>query len=139
MSVLSDRQFADQVNAGGASRRLKDKAPAPASGFYVSTPKFEQAIQRPVTAKDAAQHRDRILSERQQGYQGGWNQDGTRYLDHSIRVDDLSTAVALGRRFNQKSVYDAGADKYHSGFGKRTAPKSVQRVAAALHRGTPSQ
>lgn len=135
---MSDQQFAAQVNAGGASRRLSDGAAAPASGFFVSTPKFEQAVARPVTSTDVAQHRARVLSERSGGYQGGWNDNGTRCLDHSIRVKEFSNAIVLGRQFNQKSVYDAGADKYHSGFARRTAPTSVQRVASALHKGTPA-
>lgn len=139
MSVLSDAQFADQVNGGGSSRRLINRSQAPASGYYVSTPKFEEKHDRPVTASDVGQHRDRVMADRSSGYQGGWNDNGTRYLDHSIRVHEFSNAIVLGRRFGQKSIYDAHADAYHSGFGKRTAPSSVQRVAKALHKGTPGQ
>lgn len=132
--VLSNAEFAEKVNEGGASRRVSDLTEAPKTGVYVSTPDLERKKDGPVTADDAASHRDLIISTRGQhsAYQGGWTDD-QRYLDHSINVENVPTAAALALRWKQKSVYDAGNDRYHSGFTAKPAPRSVMRIAHAQH------
>lgn len=110
MSALSNRQFAHDANARGASRRLDTHEAAPADGVYVSTPGHERRIKGRANARDVARHA--LTLRGKQGYQGGWRQDGETYLDHSVRTHTPAVAATLGRQWKQKSIYDARHDSY---------------------------
>lgn len=138
MSRVSDEQFAHLANTGGASRRVITREEAPKSGVYVSTPDLEQRYDHNVTAKDVAEHRQRILNTRgAKGvqFQGGWPEDGRVYLDHSINAKHLSNGFVLARpdRWDQKSMYDADKGVYHS--TSRRAPRQVERASGIKRRG----
>ena len=39
-------------------------------------------------------------------YIGIWVEDGHMYIEHSVRIKDVNTALTMGRVFNQQAVYD---------------------------------
>ena len=38
------------------------------------------------------------------GDAGLWYSDGVFYVDHSIKIDDLETAIEYGKKHNQQSI-----------------------------------
>lgn len=127
--VLSDAQFADRVNNGGATRRMSDHE-VPTSGYMVSTPTRgfagSQGSYQPtgeLTAHGAHAHQKYLeaahggmLSTDDTGphvadgsaYQGGWHDKATgiTHLDRSIKVYHPGLAVALGQSNKQVAIWD---------------------------------
>ena len=42
--------------------------------------------------------------EEMNGDAGLWYSDGVFYVDHSIKIDDLETAIEYGKKHNQQSI-----------------------------------
>ena len=51
----------------------------------------------------SAEEAARIVEE-MNGDAGLWYSDGVFYVDHSIKIDDLETAVEYGRQHDQQSI-----------------------------------
>lgn len=124
MAALSNRQFARQVNAEGASRSVRTGEEAPKTGVYVSTPNREQQYRNDVSPGAVGRHMQKLVNDRRGGYQGGWKEGkGSVYLDHSVRTTTLGLAVGLGRAYEQKAVY---APQRKSGQYIDTSPGSPE-------------
>lgn len=109
MSRVSDEQFAAEANAGGVSRRVGDRSRGPKSGYYVSTPRFEEKHEgSPVTPEHARTHRRHLLDAgKESSFQGGWSHNNTAYLDNSVRFHSRALAMTMGAHWQQRAIHDA--------------------------------
>jgi hypothetical protein len=95
---LSDAQFADTVNTGGASRRWDTNEEPPTRGYMISTPSSEAVHPGNVTTEQVAAHRASSGADAsarkaagEEVYQGGWQaphpttQEPSSFLDVSTR------------------------------------------------------
>lgn len=127
--VLSDDEFAKQVNEGGATRRISDHT-VPTTGFQVALPTrgFEGGDgayhpNGPLTAHGAHAHQKYIEAAHgggprdeetgphvadHSGYQGGWHdsETGVTHLDRSVRLLHPGLARSIGRSANQIAIWD---------------------------------
>ena len=106
------QEIIDRTNAEGGvsySATTHDFAPAD-KGFAVSiAPERGMMVRGPLTAEDLgtfARKNAEVLSD-PRAHLGTWKDNaGTTHVDISVIVPDQAEAIALGRQYKQKAIYD---------------------------------
>lgn len=127
MGALSDDQFANAVNDGGASRLLHNNEAVPtgsqsARQYAVARQgQTEKKAPIPLSATTARAHADMLradptVANDKAAMQGGWrgrDDDGVdkAFLDLSFRRIGRAASVEEGRANKQLAVYDLGHDR----------------------------
>lgn len=111
MGALSHDQFAEHVNAGGATRLLHttEEVPLQRKTYAVSDVFHEKPVPAPVTGEQVAQHHAGMLADQRLAHphaaQGGWREDDTVYLDSSALVTGRRNALVEGKKNGQIAVF----------------------------------
>lgn len=114
MGALSHDQFAEHVNAGGATRLLhtNESVPLERGNYAVSDPYHESVVPAPVTGTQVAEHHAGMLRDPRladpRASQGGWREDETVYLDSSKLVAGRRNALVEGKKNGQIAVFSHG-------------------------------
>ncbi len=94
---------------GGFSYNITTGESIPSSGYMVSLHGYEMVIPSDIFhAKDIRDYVSNNASQlyREDLFMGGWIKDDKVYLDVSVNIPDLETAVYTGMVNNQHSIYD---------------------------------
>jgi hypothetical protein len=107
--VLSNAEFANLANKGGASRNLQTFEPAEGPGVMVSKPGAEKITNAPLTPEQAKSFRKQHeVQATSYDYQGAWKSGNKIFQDVSRKHPDLESARSAGERDEQIAGYDLG-------------------------------
>lgn len=152
-TVLSDDQFAAETNTwrggyAGASRNVHTGAQAKigSPGYLVGVVGHEVKKAGPARTSDVTTHRAKMLadpavSSDEAAHQGSWHvgpegaapvpEESVTY-DHSRRVLGKQFAIRLGRRENQKAIFDLKkGDDVELPAGRMARALEVDNAAAS--------
>lgn len=125
--MLSNEQFAELANKGGASRSFKTGESPKGPGVMVSIPGAEKITKAPYTAAEAesfkAEHSAKAKGD---VYQGAWKSGDKIFSDISEKHTNLASARKAGVAQKQIAGYDLGgtdARRMEGGniyFGRKT-------------------
>jgi hypothetical protein len=109
IQMLSNEQFAELANQGGASRSFKTGESPTGPGIMVSVPGAEKITNAPYTAEQAKsfkeEHATRSIGD---VYQGAWKTGGKIFSDISVKHKTLPEARKAGVENKQIAGYDLG-------------------------------
>jgi hypothetical protein len=94
---------------GGFSYNITTGESTPSNGYMVSLHGYEMVIPSDIFhAKDIRDYVSNNAAQlyREDLFMGGWIKDDKVYLDVSVNILDLETAVYTGMVNNQQSIYD---------------------------------
>lgn len=125
--MLSNEQFAELANKGGASRSFKTGEEPKSPGVMVSIPGAEKITKAPYTAEEAKSFKEEH-AEKAKGdvYQGAWKSGDQIFSDISEKHTTLPAARKAGVEQKQIAGYDlGGTDARRMGggniyFGRKT-------------------
>jgi len=117
--MLSNEQFAELANKGGASRSFSTFEAPKGPGVMVSIPGKEKITDAPLTSDQANRFRkDHEISATSDTYQGAWKSGNKIFQDVSKKHTNLPEARAAGEKNKQIAGYDlGGTDKRRMGGG----------------------
>jgi len=117
--MLSNEQFANLANQGGASRSFKTGKSPEGPGVMVSIPGAEKITDAPYTAEQASNFKKEYASKATGDvYQGAWKTGGKVFADISVKHRTLPEARKAGIENSQIAGYDlGGTDKRRMGGG----------------------
>ena len=139
--MLSNEQFAELANKGGASRSFKTGESPKGPGVMVSVPGAEKITDAPYTAEQAKNFKEEHATKTKGDvYQGAWKTGGKVFSDISIKHNTLPEARKAGVENSQIAGYDlGGTDKRRMGggdvyFGRKiTGVESNPEFIATAH------
>ena len=76
------------------------------AGYMVSLAGYEKQVKKP---SFRALNKAQKIAQQNGGFLGLWLDAGTLYIDVSVCVDTIQTAFMLGRKNEQKAIYDNNA------------------------------
>jgi len=107
--MLSNEQFANLANEGGASRSFKTGESPKSPGVMVSIPGAEKITDAPYTAEQAKSFKEENKTKATGDvYQGAWKTGGKIFADISVKHSNLPAARAAGVENKQIAGYDLG-------------------------------
>ena len=107
--MLSNEQFANLANEGGASRSFKTGESPKSPGVMVSIPGAEKITDAPYTAEQAKSFKEENKTKATGDvYQGAWKTGGKIFADISVKHSNLPGARAAGVENKQIAGYDLG-------------------------------
>lgn len=117
--MLSNEQFANLANQGGASRSFSTFEAPKGPGVMVSIPGKEKITDAPLTADQATRFRkEHEVSATSDMYQGAWKTGKKIFQDVSKKHTNLPEARSAGEKNKQIAGYDlGGTDKRRMGGG----------------------
>ena len=117
--MLSNEQFAELANKGGASRSFKTGESPKGPGVMVSIPGAEKITDAPYTAEQAKSFKEEHATKATGDvYQGAWKTGGKVFADLSVKHSTLPAARKAGVENKQIAGYDlGGTDKRRMGGG----------------------
>jgi len=117
--MLSNEQFANLANQGGASRSFKTGKAPEGPGVMVSIPGNEKITDAPYTAEQASSFKKEYASKAPiDAYQGAWKTGKKMFADISVKQKTLPAARKAGLEDKQIAGYDlGGTDKRRMGGG----------------------
>jgi len=109
IQMLSNEQFAELANQGGASRSFKTGESPTSPGIMVSIPGAEKITNAPYTAEQAKSFKEEHAT-RAKGdvYQGAWKSGDKIFSDISEKHTTLPEARTAGVKQKQIAGYDLG-------------------------------
>lgn len=128
--MLSNEQFANLANQGGASRSFKTGKSPEGPGVMVSIPGAEKISDAPYTAEQASSFKKEYASKATgEAYQGAWKTGGKVFADISVKHRTLPEARKAGVENSQIAGYDlGGTDKRRMGGGNIYFGRKVSGV-----------
>jgi hypothetical protein len=107
--MLSNEQFANLANEGGASRSFKTGESPKGPGVMVSIPGAEKITNAPYTAEQAKSFKEEHAAKATDDvYQGAWKSGGKIFADISVKRKTLPEARKSGVETKQIAGYDLG-------------------------------
>ncbi len=107
--MLSNEQFANLANEGGASRSFKTGESPKSPGVMVSIPGAEKITDAPYTAEQAKSFKEENKTKATGDvYQGAWKTGGKIFADISVKHSTLPGARTAGVENKQIAGYDLG-------------------------------
>jgi hypothetical protein len=107
--MLSNEQFANLANEGGASRSFKTGESPKGPGVMVSIPGAEKITDAPYTAEQAKSFKEENKTKATGDvYQGAWKTGGKIFADISVKHSTLPGARTVGVENKQIAGYDLG-------------------------------
>jgi hypothetical protein len=144
MGALSHDQFAQKTNTGGGASRLlftRQEPKAKRGDYAVGLPGHELKYSRPVTRNLVIAHRKAMMADPafrsdHAVMQGGWEHEGSHYLDSSKLVQGRQAAQAQGRAGAQIAAYDMHNDRdvYTKQGPAREAAKAAEAAKGVPHK-----
>jgi hypothetical protein len=107
--MLSNEQFANLANKGGASRSFKTGKAPEGPGVMVSIPSAEKVTDAPYTAEQAQGFKTEYAAKAPvDAYQGAWKTGKKMFADISVKQRTLPDARKAGIENSQIAGYDLG-------------------------------
>ena len=107
--MLSNKQFANLANKGGASRSFKTGKAPEGPGVMVSIPGAEKVTDAPYTAEQAQGFKTEYAAKAPvDAYQGAWKTGKKMFADISVKQRTLPDARKAGIENSQIAGYDLG-------------------------------
>ena len=107
--MLSNKQFANLANQGGASRSFKTGKAPEGPGVMVSIPGAEKVTDAPYTAEQAQGFKTEYAAKAPvDAYQGAWKTGKKMFADISVKQRTLPEARKAGIENSQIAGYDLG-------------------------------
>ena len=107
--MLSNKQFANLANQGGASRSFKTGKAPEGPGVMVSIPGAEKVTDAPYTAEQAQGFKTEYAAKAPvDAYQGAWKTGKKMFADISVKQRTLPDARKAGIENSQIAGYDLG-------------------------------
>ena len=109
IQMLSNEQFAELANQGGASRSFKTGEAPKGPGIMVSIPGAEKITKAPYSAAEAESFRtEHSAKAKGEVYQGAWKSGDKIFSDISEKHTTLPAARTAGVKQKQIAGYDLG-------------------------------